>query len=132
MLGALDAIGAAMQYSETIYYATDFEAAVAFHRDVLGLEVKERADWGWALLTSEDGARVGILKECFAKGEAAFPRPRLAFKTHDLEAEVRRLVEHGIRCDPIQGEKGATRAVNFYDADSNSYFLWEEGSPVKR
>lgn len=116
-----------MTVSETIYYVRDFEAAVRFYSESLGWRLIEKQDWGWAQFEVDGAARVGLLAESVGPKGEGFPSPRLGLKTDDLDVEVCRLREAGIRVEDPVGEKGQTRATTFFDPDGNPYFLWSEG-----
>jgi methylmalonyl-CoA/ethylmalonyl-CoA epimerase len=99
---------AAVSEMRVVLTVEDFDGAVAFYRDALGLE--ELADW-----TSADG-RVVVLSagratlELFDRAQAAYVdalevgRPvsgpvRLAFEVHGSDEVARRLVEAGAEAE---------------------------------
>jgi catechol 2,3-dioxygenase-like lactoylglutathione lyase family enzyme len=116
--------------SETIYYIHDLDQAVEFYTQKLGWTLIEKLDWGWAQLSIDGTARVGLLTEAVwaAKNkEDGLPRPRIGLQTIAIEAEVARLRAAGVTCEDVKGEPGTMRAVNFTDLDGNEFFLWDDG-----
>lgn len=116
-----------MAVSETIYYVHDFEAAVRFYSECLGWRLIEKQEWGWAQFDVDGTSRVGLLAESVGPKGEGFPSPRLGLKTNDLDVEIRRLREAGLRVEDPVGEEGQTRATTFYDLDGNPFFLWSGG-----
>jgi catechol 2,3-dioxygenase-like lactoylglutathione lyase family enzyme len=122
----------AIRVTETIYYCRDLDRAVEFYQSKLGYTLIEKEDWGWACLSVDGVARVGLLLESVIRtpGELGdeMPQPRLAIKTDAIEAEIERLKANGVKVDELKGDPGTMRAVNFFDEDGNRFFLWDDGS----
>jgi catechol 2,3-dioxygenase-like lactoylglutathione lyase family enzyme len=109
---------------QDVYYnVRDMDRAVSFYRDVLGLALTETSAW-WSALDA-GGVRLGL----HASGGAEVPPvPRDAHGAHagatltlrstDLDADARRLAEHGVsilgRSDEVWG-----RLLVFEDPDGN-------------
>lgn len=113
-----------MQVSETIIYADDFDAAVEFYRDRLGWPVIETGDWGWHLFDA-GGAKLGVMKASVWRDEGGLPKPRVAYKADDFDAELAQLRDQGIRVDEPK-VSGNLRSTHFYDPSGNAHFLWAE------
>lgn len=118
--------------SEILYFVRDIDRAVSFYTEKLGYTLIEKQAWGWALLEVDPHHRIGLLKESVWSGRepgyGGMPRPRLAFHTRDLEAEVRRLKAMGVDVDDLTDGSGGARSVGFRDQDGNPFFLWEDVS----
>ena len=122
----------AWKVSETLITVSDLDEAIAYHVDRFGFELIEKQEWGFAMLTPDGEARVGLLAARAGNPEwepgTPLPAPCVALRTDDIEAEVARLKEAGVDVDDVQGEAGTLRAVGFRDQDGTSYFLWDDGS----
>jgi predicted enzyme related to lactoylglutathione lyase len=114
-------------YSETLVFVEDLDAAVTFYRDRVGLTLKQREEWGFALLEVPGGGRLGVLTTAsWDAGGERISRPRMSLRTDDIEGEVARLVAAGVDVDKIRDDAGPMRAVCFRDGDGNEFFLWED------
>lgn len=83
----------------------DFDAALAFYRDALGLTLEESyegdgdarvaiLDAGRATLELANPAQVGLIDRVETDGVSS-PRLRVAFEVEDADGVTRTLVEHG-------------------------------------
>lgn len=122
-----------MRVSETMIFVHDFDKAVHFYVEHVGFKLKEKHDWGFALLYMDDTHLLGIMDE--AKwtrqypDDDGLPRPRVAIQTDDFEGEMARLKAAGVHMGAPVGKAGETQSVNFWDEDENAFFLWcEPGS----
>ena len=122
-----------MKVSETLYFVRDIDREVEMFTRVLGFRLVEKKPWGFALLESLSGVRVGLLLEKWMRSEneseSKMPTPRISFQTRNIESEVARLRAAGIRASDPEGEEHQTKSATFWDADGNAFFLWQE--PVK-
>ncbi|GAB7011754.1 VOC family protein [Halolamina salina] len=108
---------------------TDVDRAVAFYRDVLGLEVTERVDRYAFLSLGEhhhDLALQGIGAEEVDDGVPAAPRgPRVGLyhsawevdSADELRATAERLAEREVAVSPV--DNGVSKALYFDDPDGN-------------
>lgn len=105
------------------YWTRDMDAAVAFYRDVVGLELEVRHGDDWA----EFGAgpiRLALHGTDADAGSA--PSGTVVFSVEDLDAERRRLEGAGVRFDEHTGEvAGRLRFASFRDPDGNRVQLLE-------
>ena len=100
---------------------SDFDKAVTYYTDVLGLEVVERVDeMGWAELKGEGGATLGICRtyEDMPAGANAV----VTFSVDDIETTKKELGERGII---FEGEiveiPGHVKMQLCRDPDGNQY-----------
>jgi len=116
--------------TEVMYIVEDLDDAIAFYTGRLGMTLKKKEDWGFALLELADGLDFGLMaKNCFGSDfgvDADILGPRLALRVSDLDAEVEKLQSASIQIGRVSGKKGECRAVNSYDPDGNAIFLWED------
>jgi catechol 2,3-dioxygenase-like lactoylglutathione lyase family enzyme len=105
---------------------SDYGKALAWYRDVLGLEVVfELESWGWAQLQSPvSGLLVGIgQSEEVKQGGGA----TLTFTVEDIEAARAYLEAEGVRFDgEISQVEDMVRLTTFYDPDGNALMLAEQ------
>jgi catechol 2,3-dioxygenase-like lactoylglutathione lyase family enzyme len=132
------------------FTVSDIEQSIAFYRDILGLELVHRQEQSNAYtrrfvgypdahlkvaqfhIQGKTGVRSGHLLELVQyvapkgqKVDTRTPNPgtaHLAFEVDDLQAEYRRLVEHGVRfrSEPVAIEAGINKGgytVYFLDPD---------------
>ena len=94
-----------VQQLRLVVRVEDFDAAVAFYRDALGLPLEESfegdgearvmiLDAGRATLEIANRAQVEMIDRVETDG-ATSPRLRVAFEVQDTDGVTRRLVEHG-------------------------------------
>ena len=114
---------------EFLYYVVDFEAAFKQYTEGFGFKVKNKWDWGFAVLDAGGPAGiVGLMDKKLFKPNLPLnllPTPRMSLKSEDIEAEVAGLLERGVQVSEIQGKKDDWRWATFTDADGNPFFLWE-------
>jgi catechol 2,3-dioxygenase-like lactoylglutathione lyase family enzyme len=120
-----------MEMTETLYPVKDLDAAILLYRQVFGFRLLDRQPWGFAMMESRSGQRVGLLLDRWMRGSGEhspdmMPAPRLAFQTSSIDRQARKLRDAGLEVSEIDGEAGSTRAATFWDADGNAYFLWQE------
>ncbi len=122
----------AWKVTETMILVSDLDASIHHYVDVLGFNLIEKQEWGFAMLTPDGAAHVGLLdvksSDSDWKPGDPMPPPRVALQTDDIEAEALRLREAGADIDNVVGEPGTLRAIGFRDRDGNRFFLWDDGS----
>ena len=105
---------------------SDYGKALAWYRDVLGLEVVfELESWGWAQLQSPvTGLLVGIgQSEEVKQGGGA----TLTFTVKDIEAARAYLEGEGVLFDgEISQVEDMVRLTTFYDPDGNALMLAQQ------
>jgi len=118
--------------TEVMYIVEDLDEAIAFYMGRLGMTLKKREDWGFALLELVGEFDFALMaKTCFGSDfgvDADQIGPRLAIRVADLDAEVGKLNSSSVPMGRVSGKKGECRAVNLYDQDGNAVFLWEDSS----
>ena len=123
-----------MKVSETIYCVRDIDREVLMFTQVLGFRLVEKKEWGFALLESLSGVRIGLLLDKWMRADSdpefKMPQPRISFQTRNIESEVARLRAAGIRATDPDGEDHQTKSATFWDADGNAFFLWQEPQRV--
>jgi catechol 2,3-dioxygenase-like lactoylglutathione lyase family enzyme len=109
----------------------DYDRAIGFYRDVLGLELAEDTPIGgkrWVVMTGGDGARLLLAKaegerQIAAIGNQTGGRVGFFLETDDFEREHVRLVEKGVRfVEAPRHEAYGTVAV-FEDPYGNKWDL---------
>jgi catechol 2,3-dioxygenase-like lactoylglutathione lyase family enzyme len=104
------------------YWTRDMDAAVAFYRDVVGLELVRRDGDAWAQF--EAGPVRFALHG--TEDEAAGRSGTVVFRVEDLEAARWDLEQRGARFEEQVGEVGGfARFATFRDPDGNSWLLQE-------
>lgn len=120
----------AIRVSETMLFVRDLDEAIRFYTHQVGFQLLEKFDWGFAYLMMPGGHRLGIMLESVWTREYPddenLPHPRVALQTDDLDVEIRRLLEAGVRVGEVRGEEGSQRSVVFWDSDENTFFLWHD------
>jgi len=113
---------------ETVVYATDYEAARAFYRDVLGLrEVENGAfrldDDGMLLLFDPtESSRPGRMVP--SHGPTGASHVAFSVGEGELDAWRDRLVEHGVELEQDQDwQRGGARSLYVRDPAGNSVEL---------
>jgi catechol 2,3-dioxygenase-like lactoylglutathione lyase family enzyme len=119
--------------SETIYFTRAFSASVTFYQEVLGFQLVDKQDWGFATFDVDgSGPKIGLMDEALSgdsdESNSDLPSPRLGIQVASLEKEHELLSARGAKCGVILGEKGSTRAMNVSDDEGNQFFLWEDAS----
>jgi catechol 2,3-dioxygenase-like lactoylglutathione lyase family enzyme len=101
---------------ETVFYQVcSMDKAIAFYRDVLGLELARREgnDWAEFRVGSVDLALSGELAVAPQQGGAT-----VVLRTPDIEALDAHLAGCGVRRGRIE-DLGGARMLDFYDPDGN-------------
>jgi len=105
------------------FWVSDMDRAVAFYRDILGLELERRDDDEWAMFRVGD-ARLGVHGSAAGSG-----RPHggtVAFRVEDLDESKFALELRGVVFDEHVGEvAGLARFATFHDPDGNDVQLIE-------
>ncbi len=105
---------------------SDYGKALAWYRDVLGLDVVfELESWGWAQLQSPvSGLLIGIgQSEEVKQGGGA----TLTFPVEDIEVARAYLEGEGVRFDgEISQVEDMVRLTTFYDPDGNAFMLAQQ------
>ncbi len=105
---------------------TQWETAVSWYRDALGLRVMVRVmEEGYALLAAGD-TRLALISRR-ASG-AASKRWSLGFELDDLDAAIERLKRFGSKVSVPERDPEGFRAVVTYDPDGNTIrlFSWPD------
>jgi len=74
-------------------YVSNLQEAVRFYADALGYEVKE--SYGPCIVQLKTGSVTLILEEIEAGGQPSTPITVLSFRTEDIQASMRSVVEAG-------------------------------------
>jgi catechol 2,3-dioxygenase-like lactoylglutathione lyase family enzyme len=112
------------------YWTRDMSRAVAFYRDVLGLELVRRSGDSWAEFRIGPGVFLAL--HGAVEGRAVQPGGATAvFAVDDLDASVRTLEDRGVRFDEEQAGEvaGFARFASFADPDGNTVQLIEYDRP---
>ena len=121
-MGAIDWAGESTAALEV----SDYDASLAWYRDVLGWEVVfELAEWKWAQLQSPvQGLLVGIgQSEQVKEGGGA----TLTFTVSDIEAARGYLEAQGVRFDGNTHQvEDMVKLATFYDPDGNALMLAQQ------
>jgi predicted enzyme related to lactoylglutathione lyase len=98
---------------------SEMNAAVAFYRDKLGLEVEEHGDWSEVSAGSE---RIGLNA---SESPAGSGGAVIAFSVDDLDATVERLKGNGVEFSGEVSEHPWGRIAPFEDPDGNDLQVYE-------
>ena len=108
---------------------SDFERAVRFYTDTLGLTLNTRAGDGWAEIGAP-GLTIGL----HAAGPHG-PQPgssgavAIGLKVDDLESAMASLRARGVEFAHVADGQGI-RFAYFADPDHTSLYLWESKAPA--
>jgi predicted enzyme related to lactoylglutathione lyase len=102
---------------------SEMDAAVAFYRDKLGLEVEEH-DGDWAEVTA-GGERIGLNASESPSGSGGAV---IAFSVDDLDGTVEQLKGNGVEFSGDVSEHPWGRIAPFKDADGNDLQVYEPSS----
>jgi catechol 2,3-dioxygenase-like lactoylglutathione lyase family enzyme len=88
--------------------AADPQAAVAFYRDLLGLDVL--MDMGW-IVTLGNGEKPRVQMSIASEGGSGTPLPALSIEVDDLDEALQRMREAGIAIEygPVEEPWGVRR-----------------------
>lgn len=116
--------------SETMVFVRSLDEAIRFYTHQVGFKLLERYDWGFAILEMDGQHKLGLMLESAWDREYpdddTLPKPRVALRTTDLGADVRKLKEAGVHVGPVRETEAGSHSVVFWDEDSNPWFLWSE------
>lgn len=128
-----------MRIKLTSIFVDDQDKALAFYTGVLGfvksLEIPV-GQYRWLTVRSPEGGETELSLEPNANPaartyqQALFAQgiPATAFETDDLDAEVRRLREHGVRFTQDPTDVGQVRIAIFADTCGNLIQVYEPKS----
>ena len=99
---------------------SDYDAALAWYRDVLGFEVVyELKDYGWCELSTPFGFHVGL-----GQTETVTPGTLVpTFGVTDIDAAIAHLRGHGVQVEDWHEIPGMVRLSTFYDPDGTPWML---------
>jgi catechol 2,3-dioxygenase len=104
------------------FFVSDLNRAIGFYRDVVGLDLQQRAGDEWAQFDA------GSIRLGLHSGAEGRPGGTLAFSVEDLDTARARLVAKGVDIGHEGGgESGEPRFVEFADPDGNVLALFERG-----
>jgi catechol 2,3-dioxygenase-like lactoylglutathione lyase family enzyme len=105
------------------YWVTDMDRAVAFYRDILGLELLRREDGSWAEFDA-GGRRFAL--HAVAEGQPLAPGGATAvFSVADLGRAAGALASLGVPVAHEGDVEGYARFASFRDPDGNVFQLIE-------
>jgi catechol 2,3-dioxygenase-like lactoylglutathione lyase family enzyme len=106
------------------YWTTDMDRAVAFYRDVVGLELVRQDGSQWAEFATEP---VRLALHGAVEGHPVRPGgAAVMFRVDDLDRARRTMEEQGVEFDEHSGEvEGFVRFATFRDPDGNRVELIE-------
>ncbi len=105
-------------------YVRDMDAALAFYRDVLGLQAREQGAW-FSMLES-GGAMIALHWTGSAKRAPQVGDIRIDFHTNDLDRLAGVLLEHGLTVD-VKTDRTRGRFIELRDPDG--YAIVVRGAP---
>ncbi len=102
-----------------ILYVNDFDRAVKFYTETLGIPLQYQ-DEGWAALATQ-GTEIDLhAGGCGDEATAAEPgSTHVAFAVADLDATYAALKARGVKLSEIFSPCGGTRCASFEDLDGN-------------
>jgi predicted enzyme related to lactoylglutathione lyase len=104
----------------------DWGAALAWYRDVLGLDLLLRVDADAFALFAAGPVRVALKGGKGQPGASATGGALLAFEVDDLDAWIERLARHGAAADgPVKTSPEGYRRALFRDPDGHELSLFE-------
>ena len=110
-----------LSFDAVFYYVTDMEAAIAFYRDTLGLQL---VSVDYVARFDLDGVLIELVPLPPGSVVPGSGNARLCFAVPDLNQTVEQLHARGIGTSDIKIKKGG-RIAYFRDPDGNELSLWE-------
>ena len=102
--------------ARVILYVSDFDRAVKFYTETLGIK-KVYAEQGWCSLATE-GTEIDLHHG--RKASAGECEVNIGFQVKDLDATYAALLDAGVKVSKIFSPCGGLRCVSFRDPDGNS------------
>jgi catechol 2,3-dioxygenase-like lactoylglutathione lyase family enzyme len=110
-----------LSFDTVFYYVTDMEAAIAFYRDILGLQMVSR---DYVARFDLDGVLIELVPLPPGTVVPGSSNARLCFSIANLEETLQLMHNRGIPTGKIKEKKGGRLAL-FRDPDGNELCLWE-------
>jgi len=116
-------------------FVSDFERAIHFYTEILGMPLRLRAENFWAEVVAGKDLVIGIHPE---SGNAAKPGTRGSIQiglnvTGPLHELVDDLKVKGVEFDgPIVEDDGVGKFARFRDPDGNALYFWEPAAVAPR
>ena len=110
-----------LSFDTVFYYVTDMEAAIAFYRDTLGLQMVSH---DYVARFDLDGVLVELVPRPPGSIVPGSGNARLCFSVANLQETVDQMRARGIPTGEIKDKKDGKLAY-FRDPDGNELCLWE-------
>jgi predicted enzyme related to lactoylglutathione lyase len=110
-----------LSFDTVFYYVTDMEAAIAFYRDTLGLQMVSR---DYVARFDLDGVLIELVPLPPGSVVPGSGNARLCFSVANLAETLQQMQKRGISTSKIKEKKGGKLAL-FRDPDGNELCLWE-------
>jgi catechol 2,3-dioxygenase-like lactoylglutathione lyase family enzyme len=115
------------QLDHVYYWVAEMERAVAFYRDVLGLELKRRDGDNWAVFDA--GGRMFALHGAVEGRPVSAGGATAVFSVGDLDRARAMLSERGVEFGHEGDVAGYARFASFKDPDGNTVQFIEYAQP---
>lgn len=113
-----------------ILYCANWEGAVAFYRDGLGLPILFANDW-FVEFSLNAGARLSVADEARASVRTVSGAGvTMALEVEDIAAARASAQEKGLSPGPIQHHPWGARVFYLFDPEGHRIEFWETGTPV--